>query len=261
VFGFYPGGDSILCQPGNTTTGWGSRVTVVSSGVVTGSSPSPVVFNGLLYCFYQGSGNAFCYTTSSDNGTSWASPTTVPNRMLWCNPSAVANGDTLYVFHSAANDDHKLYCSTLDTAGSWSSDTEVTGLAPNYDYNTYSSPTGFVFNGTVYIAYIPTQAGTVCIVPYPNPNDDYAVINLVQHPSGAVGVTVLGGMCYVFYQNGNDVYHIASSNPMDDTTWSEATATLISPSIQSQAPESVSNVADFTVSCATPFVFPGWYSW
>lgn len=256
VFGFYPGGDSIFCLPGNASTGWGSRVTVVSSGVVSGSSPGPVAFNNLLYCFYQGSGNAFCYTTSSDNGTSWASPTTVTNRALWCSPSAVVNGDTLYVFHSAANDNEKLYCSTLDTTGNWSSDTEVMGMAPYYDYNTYSSPTGFVFNGTVYIAYIPKQAGTVCIVPYPNPNYDSGVINLQQSPWGAVGVTVLDGMCYVFFQNGNDLYYVASSSPIDTSMWNDIVATevtLITPSIESQAPEAVSSFANYAVSCVMAF--------
>jgi hypothetical protein len=237
------------------STGWQPGVYV--GGAETASAPSLIEFNNLLYVFFQGhTGNAFCYSTSSDGGVSWDGPTTVSNRALWSAPATAALGDNLYVFHAAANDNGRLYCSVLSIGGSWSSDDEVsiTNLTSLYGpFSTFTSPAACTYAGNVFVAY--TTGNYICVVAYTPATIGYCIdvggaptnIAFVSYDNGS------GTRLYCFYQAGTsgDLYYISSSDPIN-STWSAPVEISNTPP-SSSPPGAVSELAGLAISCLTSF--------
>lgn len=95
-------------------------------GAIASQSPSAVVFNDVLYIFYQGAGaNASqLWYTSSTNGSTWSASQQVEGVTLSESPSATIFDGTLYVFYQGANNNGQLWYSTLTTTG-WQSPVQV----------------------------------------------------------------------------------------------------------------------------------------
>ncbi|WP_347905985.1 hypothetical protein [Pseudomonas purpurea] len=93
-----------------------------SPGVIMSDCPSAVVFNDLLYVFYQGPGpDGQLWFTSSSDGSNWSTSTHWPNTGIATSPSAVvftnpSGQEYLYVFYQNTGTGNLSYTS-IDTAG------------------------------------------------------------------------------------------------------------------------------------------------
>ncbi|MFJ3368090.1 hypothetical protein [Pseudomonas sp. NPDC086251] len=252
LISLYLSGNDMFAVSGNATNGWNGNVLVLNGGVASGSSPGAVVFNGLLYCFYQAAvNNELWYTTSVDTGTTWSNPIQVDNVGLWAGPSAVANGEILYVFHSSSKNDGDLWLSTMDTAGSWTADTNVSSImAPDQTYTSDNSPAAFVFEDQIYVALVPKNNGQIVVVPYPNtdPASSYAVINIGQNPATSVGVTVFAGRIYIFYGDGTHLYYVSSADPLNSASWGSP-VNVFFPSPPTVGPSTVQSMSNDAWGC------------
>ncbi|WP_147444615.1 hypothetical protein [Corallococcus sp. CA053C] len=235
--------------------GWSSPVILLGGGGMT-ASPSPVAFDGSLYVFFQQPGNALCYLQSYDGGASWDPSGPMPDRALWSSPATTVLGDNLYVFHAAANDNGKLYCSVRNTSSGWGADTEVniTALTGVYGtYSTYTSPAACTYSGNVYVAY--TTGNYICMVAYTPSTTEY-VIDVGSSPTNIAFVSYDNGsgtQLYCFYQSGTsgDLYYISSSDPLYNQ-WSAPVAISNIPPTSSP-PGAISELVDVGISCLMMF--------
>ncbi|AZE48370.1 hypothetical protein C4K04_2698 [Pseudomonas chlororaphis] len=100
-------------------------MTMIGNAVAT-DSPSTVVFEDMLYVFYQGAGanaNQLWYVTSSD-GETWSDSLQVPGATLSESPSATVFDGMLYVFYQDQNSDGQLWYSTL-SGSTWQEQNQV----------------------------------------------------------------------------------------------------------------------------------------
>ena len=93
------------------------------ANVTAVESPSLIVFNNLLYLFYQGSGSQICYATSSNGGASWTNYGAI-NGLLTGSPSAVVFNSELYVFYQGCNNAGTLWYNCL-SGSTWGSSTHA----------------------------------------------------------------------------------------------------------------------------------------
>ncbi|WIE52808.1 glycoside hydrolase [Pseudomonas sp. GM17] len=129
-----------------STSSWASPVWINSAGeVLMENSPSAVVFNNVLYVFYQGVGVSWCYNTCSD-GSTWGGQVQPSIGGGEASPSAVVYNDQLYLFYQGG-DDWGVYYNIFD-GSSWTPD------APIPDYPVISaSPSAAVYAGELYVFY------------------------------------------------------------------------------------------------------------
>ena len=101
------------------------------------------MYNGQLYCFYQGSnGEAQLWFTQFD-GTNWSAEQLVGYVGISESPSAVVFNDSIYVLHKGWGTSTQLWYSVFDGTG-WQPDQLVSSAT------LASSPAGAVVNGVLY---------------------------------------------------------------------------------------------------------------
>lgn len=176
VYLFYPNGSSLLYGT-YSGTGWStSPITIPNANPAAGASA--VVFNGLLYVFYQG--GASSGTCSSPglwynvfNGASWSDPVQVPSVLMansssTCSPtttinvpianipipaqyasapSAIVYNTQLYVFYQGASGGQLWY--TAFNGSSWFENNQVSGTVMS------CSPSAVAYNNgnDIYVFY------------------------------------------------------------------------------------------------------------
>ena len=114
------------------------------------NSPSAVVWNSLLYVFYQGGTDLVPdgqLWYSVFDGTKWHPSMQVPDVAMSDSPSAVVWNGWIHVFHMWAYQHPELWYSYLGGTGGtvWQPDTRV----PNVDM--LSSPSAVVYNTNLYV--------------------------------------------------------------------------------------------------------------
>lgn len=141
-------------------SGWSASTTLVQSGLCLTDTPEPtkftpefgpsaVVFNDLLYVFYQGTPLGSTTTGlyySVFNGTTWSDAIQVDNVGISCSPCAVVFNYQLYVFYQGAGNNGQLWYSVFNGA-SWAADKQVAGVGMSV------SPAAAVYNGELYVLY------------------------------------------------------------------------------------------------------------
>jgi hypothetical protein len=122
-------------------------------GVGMSESPSAVVYNSLLYVFFQGFGETgqLSYSYSSDGlqwsePSFWASPVPDQNLIMSGSPSAVVYNGLLYVFHQGGQDDGQLWYSSFDGI-TWSADTPIENVAIS------ESPSAVLWQGGISVLH------------------------------------------------------------------------------------------------------------
>lgn len=114
------------------------------SGLVMQNGPSGVVYNDLLYVFYQGSSGGLYF--SMFNGTLWSAATLVADAELSYSPSAAVFNYQLYVFHQGGSTNGQLWYSVFN-GSSWAADTQVPGVTLSI------SPTAAMYDDALYVLY------------------------------------------------------------------------------------------------------------
>lgn len=91
---------------------------------MTESAPSPVAYNGKLYCFYQ-YGGAVWYNVF--DGGAWRGYQQVPDTGASWAPSAVVYQGLLYVFHQGTDNCGQLWCNVMFPDETWTGDVQIPG--------------------------------------------------------------------------------------------------------------------------------------
>jgi hypothetical protein len=88
-------------------------------------SPALAMFNGLLYCAHQGSGNdgQLWYTTTLD-GKNWTKDQQVPGVGMSVSPALLEVGRSLCCFHQGSGNSGQLWYTTFD-GKKWTPDQQV----------------------------------------------------------------------------------------------------------------------------------------
>lgn len=127
--GAYENGQLIYNVSTDGKTWPGGDNSVGSNAAIMSESPSAVVFNSKLYCFYQGPGNngqlMYSVLTIANNKPTWAVNKQVPNTGISASPSAVVFNGSLYCFHQGAYQNGQLIYNTSTDGSSWSGDQVV----------------------------------------------------------------------------------------------------------------------------------------
>lgn len=157
VFYQGPANNGSLCYSVFSAGSWSAQTAVAD--VEISASPLAVVFNNLLYCFYEGAGNnAGSLWYSIFNGTTWSPEAPVANISMSGQASAIVyappNEDAqLFIIHAESSQSDQLwYC--VCTNGTWTSgEVSSPGLS--------CGPSATVFNNHAYVFYQgpPSQAG------------------------------------------------------------------------------------------------------
>ena len=161
VYLFYNGSGNDGIWYTTTTDGaaWSDIVKIASKigmSVAKNTSPAAVVFQGIIYLFYNGSGNDGTWYVTF-NGTNWSGPSSISGKiggqgfLPLTSPSAVvlpgtaANDSTLYLFWNGAGYDG-IFFSTFDGTN-WTKQSTVGQISVAES----TSPYATVFQGLVYL--------------------------------------------------------------------------------------------------------------
>jgi hypothetical protein len=129
----------LWCNCLSTNGSWSgdTQLSSVSGAFATDGSPSAVVFNGQIYCFYvYGSGVKYVVLDASNN---WNAPenvvypggnTTYGGYICPTIPAAIVYGGQIYLFFQGINSKNSdpnqlLYCTVSSDGSTWSSVTQV----------------------------------------------------------------------------------------------------------------------------------------
>lgn len=132
------------------------RSHVPSVAVSMGTSPSVVVFNDVLYLFYNGAGHDGTYYATFD-GSKW-NPNIVSvsahcggqNFLLETSPSATVFDGTIHLFWNSASGDG-IWFTTFD--GSWAPQTNLNSLAHGIGIRQRTSPSVCTVASYLYVFY------------------------------------------------------------------------------------------------------------
>jgi len=119
---------------------WSADMPILPTATMS-ESPSAVVFQGKLYCFYQSVANNQLWYSVLVGGT-WTS-VQVPSTQMSGSPVALVFGTNLYCFHQPVGNPNQLWCNTFNGA-TWSGDVQV----PNTLMS--NSPSAVLFNNQIY---------------------------------------------------------------------------------------------------------------
>ncbi|MCP1489837.1 hypothetical protein J3D48_006247 [Pseudomonas fluorescens] len=196
-------------------TGWSASTWLGQDNVMVTSTleptaftpeygPSAVVFNGLLYVFYQGTpvdSHTPGLYYSVFNGTTWYDANLVENVALSCSPSAVVFNNQLYVFHQGGGNNGELWYSVFN-GSKWTADKQVPGVAMSI------SPAAAVYNDELYVLY---QGG--------GNNGQLMYNTLVETWSSAINTNSSAGIsaepCAIAYGGELVVFHQGAGNSLN----------------------------------------------
>jgi hypothetical protein len=248
---------------------WGPQIEL-SGDCIMSYSPSPVVFNGELYVFFNGpdENGAIMYTTSSD-GSNWSgtTPSTtsqVSGAKCSYTPWPVVYNGQLWVFYQAQKQEAAMWYSVLGNDGAWGGSTEVPNFAVIYGDNAYACgglipPVAVVFNGTLYLFYIATN-WTIAYSQYlggtgaeawstpiliTSSNSGTANFTPVVYDNDS-GVSTLAIYFQGYSANGL-LYYVCTTDPSSASNWSEVVQAG-APLPSTQPPGVVGEMASLVVS-------------
>lgn len=203
VFYQGPANNGALCYSVFSAGSWSAQTAIAD--VEISASPLAVVFNNLLYCFFEGAGdNTGQLWYSIFSGTTWSQEAPVVNISMSGQPSAIVyappNEDSqLYIFHTEASQSDQIwYC--VCASGTWTSgEVSSPGLS--------CGPSATVFNNQPWVFYQgpPSQAGQLyfSFLTGDTWNSAQGPVTISESPS-AVTFTAPGAstaQIYVFYQD------------------------------------------------------------
>lgn len=216
----------------NSETGWSPGSSPMTAADCMSQSPAPIIYNNVLYIFYQGGpapgkgDGALCYLTFSNGVLS--SQITVSNVGMSGSPSPVVFNGELYVFHQGYNDTDQIWYSVFNSSTqTWAPDTQVPASAiPNYwggSGNTANPPTAIVYNGTIYLFYLVNVASgqfNICYNSFDSSSWGGQMGVTSGYSPSATGPVALmayddgnGEQLYCIYPSSGSIYYLSFSNP------------------------------------------------
>jgi len=131
------------------TGGWSVEQSV--PGAVSEGDPAAVVYNGVIYVFYQeGPSNTYELYYTTYNGNSWATPQQVPATQIGSYPAPIVFNNKIYVFHSGDANNGQLWYNVFD-GSSWAGDAQITSIGAPVEAD--SGPSPVTVNGNIVIFY------------------------------------------------------------------------------------------------------------
>jgi hypothetical protein len=178
-------------SPDGTT--WTNTQVLPNTTTSIAGSPSAVVYQNTLYCFYGGTDSAppsaFYYVTSKD-GTNWQNPGKALNHLYSSNPSAVVYQGILYCFGvggKAGSSDNRLYYEFSNDGGTtWQGPV----LVP--DIEIYSDPCAVVYQDRLYCFYQDANNMLCGTIISDLPNNALSFLNIAVKPTSLPANVVPG---------------------------------------------------------------------
>ena len=155
-----------------------------SIGSQCSASPAPVVFEGMLYCFFQshsGSGRLIYRTLKLVYGAHWSDEQSVSSGPTMSeSPSPVLWNDKLYICFQGADRDGTLKY-VVSNGDTWSDVHEVTAARMS------SSPAAIIVDGGIRVFHQSLgETGRLCWVDLQGPYGDVPVVGIKMSHSPAV---------------------------------------------------------------------------
>ncbi len=122
-------------------------------GASTTEMPDLVVYNGVLYIFYNNLGSGVYYQTSS-NGTTWSGASAVPStQTVYKSPAAAVFNNKIYLCyrHNAGGAGSGIFMVNMDSGGNWSGETEF--KPGGFGIIARGDPAIAAFSSKLYLAY------------------------------------------------------------------------------------------------------------